>query len=117
MRNFRNLDVWKNSIQFAKTIYLLTATFPVKETYGLCSQMQRASVSIASNIAEGSSRRTATDFARFLDIALGSAFEIETQLIIAYEIGYLNGETLESTIKELTIIQKQTNQLRTRILE
>ena len=117
MRNFRTLNVWQKSVEFAKEIYLITEQFPGKEKYGLISQLQRAAVSIPSNIAEGSARRTSIDFARFLDIAIGSAFEVETQLIIAYQIGYLNNETLEKALAELTIIQKQANQLRTKILE
>ncbi len=117
MRDFRKLTVWHQSVEFAKEIYMITEQFPGKEKYGLCSQLQRAAVSIPSNIAEGSARRTSVDFARFLDIALGSAFEVETQLIIANQIGYLNIETFEKLLKELTIIQKQTNRLRTTILE
>lgn len=117
MRNFRTLNVWQNSVEFAKEIYLITAQFPDKEKYGLCSQLQRAAVSIPSNIAEGSSRRTSIDFARFLDIAIGSAFEVETQLIIALQIGYLKNETFEKVMAELTIIQKQANKLRTTIIE
>ena len=117
MRDFRNLTVWQKSVEFAKEIYQLTALFPEKEKYGLCSQLQRAAVSIPSNIAEGSSRRTSVEFARFLDIALGSAFEIETQLIISNQIGYLKNETFENLLAELSIIQKQTNKLRTTILE
>ena len=117
MRNFRNLKVWQESITFATEIYKLTESFPDKEKYGLCSQMQRAAVSISSNIAEGSAKRTATDFAKYLDISLGSAFELETQLTIAQQIGYIANEAFEKLLDTLTIIQKQTNQLRTKILE
>ncbi|MDO8898800.1 MAG: four helix bundle protein [Bacteroidales bacterium] len=117
MRNFRTLNVYNQAIAFATEIYQITESFPIKEKYGLCSQLQRAAVSIPSNIAEGSSRRTAIDFARFLDIALGSAFELETQLTIAHNIDYLNNETLQKLIEELNSIQKQTNQLRKKILE
>ncbi|HAH60281.1 MAG: four helix bundle protein [Lentimicrobium sp.] len=117
MRDFRNLAVWQKSVEFAKEIYRITEQFPGKERYGLCSQLQRAAVSIPSSIAEGSSRRTSIDFARFLDIAIGSAFEVETQLIISNQIGYLEKETFEKLLAELAIIQKQTNRLRTAILE
>ena len=117
MRNFRTLNVYHQSIAFATSIYQTTESFPAKEKYGLSSQLQRAAVSIPSNIAEGSSRRTSAEFARFLDIAIGSAFELETQLTIAHNIGYLNNETLQKLIEELTSIQKQTNQLRKKILE
>jgi four helix bundle protein len=117
MRDFRNLAVWQKSVEFAKEIYRITEQFPGKERYGLCSQLQRAAVSIPSSIAEGSSRRTSIDFARFLDIAIGSAFEVETQLIISNQIGYLEKEIFEKLLAELAIIQKQTNRLRTAILE
>lgn len=117
MRNFRTLNVYQQAIAFANKIYQTTDSFPVKEKYGLCSQMQRAAVSIPSNIAEGSSRRTSADFARFLDAAIGSAFELETQLTIAHNIGYLDIETYQTLIEGLTSIQKQTNQLRKKILE
>ena len=117
MRDFRKLTVWQKSVEFAKEIYRVTEQFPGTEKYGLCSQLQRAAVSIPSNIAEGSSRRTSIEFARFLDIAIGSAFEAETQLIISHQIGYLENETFEKLLAELTIIQKQINRLRTTILE
>ncbi len=111
MRNFRNFEIWKRSVKFTKEVYLLTNEFPDKEKYGLISQIQRAAVSVASNIAEGSSRKSQTDFARFLEIAIGSAFEVETQLIIAKELNYLKKQKFDEIIKQLTIIQKQINQL------
>ena len=116
MRNVRNLTIWQKSLEFAKDIYLITEQFPSKEKFGLCSQLQRAAVSIPSNIAEGSSRRTSIDFARFLNFAEGSAFETETQLTIDHKIGYLNFETCQKLHAELTIIQKQINKLRTKYL-
>jgi len=79
MRDFRKSEIWKDAVAFARKIYQLTATFPVYEKYGLGSQMNRSVVSIASNIAEGCSRKSNIDFSRFLDIALGSSFELETQ--------------------------------------
>jgi four helix bundle protein len=111
MRNFRDLEIWKNSIAFSKSIYEICSTFPDKERFGLTAQIQRASVAIPSNIAEGSSRSSQADFARFLEIALGSAFEVETQLNIAKEVGYISSEQLIKCHEELTIIQKQINQL------
>lgn len=115
MRNFRDLEIWHKAIQLTKSIYLLTGGFPAKERFGLSSQLQRAAVSVASNIAEGASRRSQVDFARFLQMSLGSAFEVETQLHIAREIGYLAPEKLETELQELTILQKQINQLITKI--
>ena len=115
MRNFRNLEIWNKAISLSKNIYVWTNQFPDKERFGLISQIQRASVSIASNIAEGSSRRSEVDFARFLEIAQGSAFEVETQLTIAKEIGYIKEDQFEKIFIELTILQKQINQLITKI--
>jgi four helix bundle protein len=111
MRDFRKFDVYKRSIVFVKTIYNLTANLPSHEKYGLVSQLTRSAVSIPSNIAEGSSRRSEKDFSRFIEIALGSAFEVETQLLISKEIDYISIIDYTELIKELTIIQKQLNAL------
>jgi four helix bundle protein len=111
MRNFREMDIWKKAITFSKSIYELSSTFPEKEKYGLTSQIQRAVVSIPSNIAEGSSRSSQADFSRYLEIALGSAFEVETQMTLAKEIGYINNDQFAKNLEELTILQKQINHL------
>jgi len=105
------MDIWKKAIAFSKSIYELSGTFPEKEKYGLISQIQRASVSIPSNIAEGSSRSSQADFSRYLEIALGSAFEVETQITIAKEVGYITNDQFLKCLEELTILQKQINQL------
>ncbi|MDO9512217.1 MAG: four helix bundle protein [Bacteroidales bacterium] len=115
MRNFREYDIWQGSIKFAKEIHTLTSNFPSDEKFGLISQIRRASVSIASNIAEGSSRTSEKEFAHFLEIAIGSSFEVETQLFISKEIGYIKDSELTKSIKELHIIQKQINALRTKL--
>jgi four helix bundle protein len=101
MRNFRNLEIWKRSIELSKEIYRITSHFPAEERYGITSQMQRASVSIASNIAEGASRKSEVDFARFLEMAIESAFEVETQLIIACGIGYIKPSEQDKYIQNL----------------
>lgn len=88
MRDFRKYDVWKISVGFAKNIYQFTSQLPNKEKYNLISQIERASVSISSNIAEGTSRNSEKDFARYIEIALGSAFECENLLILSVEFGY-----------------------------
>ena len=106
MHNFRELETWKRSYQFAIIIYRLTESFPSKERYNLISQMNRASVSISSNIAEGCSRSSVKDLTRFLDISLGSSFELESQLLIAKGLNYLSNEKLEAVKKELHQIQK-----------
>ena len=83
MRNFRNLEVWKEAIDLASLVYTLTKKFPKQEQYGLVSQINRCSVSIPSNIAEGCSRSSEKEYSRFLEIAIGSSFEMETQLEIS----------------------------------
>ena len=79
MHRFKDLEIWKKSRVFCSSIYEITSNFPESEKFGLTNQLRRASVSIPSNIAEGSSRKTNKGFSRFLQIALGSAYEIETQ--------------------------------------
>ena len=83
MFNFEKLDVWQEAIQFADLVYELTDNFPDEERFGLTNQMRRAAVSVSSNIAEGSSRVSRTDFARFVEIATGSLFEVVSQTTIA----------------------------------
>ncbi len=87
--SYRSLLVWQKAVDFAVFIYELLGKFPKHEQYGLVSQMQRAAVSIASNIAEGKERRSDRDFARFVTISMGSLAELETQLLIAQRLGYL----------------------------
>lgn len=111
MRNFRELVIWQRARGLVKVIYQTTATFPSNERYALCSQIQRAAVSIPSNIAEGCSRKSEIDFARFLEIAQGSAFEVETQLILANDIGYLQNNLLIELLEELHSLQRQINKL------
>ncbi len=91
-RSFRELKVWQVAIELSLTIYELTADFPKHEIYGITSQMRRAAVSIASNIAEGSARGTRRDFRQFVLIAKGSTCELQTQLLIAQRLGYANLE-------------------------
>ena len=101
MNDFRKLKVWTLSMEMARETYEATREFPVAERYGLQSQMRRASVSVPSNIAEGSSRSTDNDFRRFLTIARGSAFELESQAILSEQIGFLEptrGKHLLQTI-------------------
>jgi len=89
-RNFREYKVWQDAVSYVTLIYKTTGQLPYFEKKGLCDQLQRAVVSISSNIAEGAGRPTDADFAHFLDIALGSCYEVETQLIIAKNIGYID---------------------------
>ena len=111
MRNFRKYDIWIDAVTFVTNIYNVTNRFPSHEKYGLSNQLQRASVSIASNIAEGSSRISEKEFAHFLRLSLGSAFEVETQLTISNNVGYLNDEHFQDLITKLFSIERQLNGL------
>ena len=111
MRNFREIRVWKSGIELTKDLYKISQKLPESEKYGLCSQMQRSGVSIPSNIAEGASRSSEKDFCRFLEIALGSAFEVETQVIIGKELNFLPDADYKAILSELHSIQKQINSL------
>ena len=91
MHNFRNLQIWKDAMDLAQAVYEITEALPKMETYGLISQMTRAAVSVPSNIAEGSGRSD-KDFSHFLAIALGSLFELNTQIMLSERIGYLTSE-------------------------
>ncbi len=92
MFNFEKLEVWHEAINFADTIYTLTKAFPEDERFGLTNQMRRAAVSISSNIAEGSSRSSRPDFARFIEMATGSVFEVVSQATISRRQGFVSAE-------------------------
>jgi len=93
--NFEKLDVWQAAIQFADLIYQITKKFPEQERFGLTNQMRRAAVSISSNIAEGSSRASRTDFARFVEIATGSLFEVVSQSRVTLNQQFLSRSDYE----------------------
>ncbi len=95
MRNHKDLIVWQKAIWLVQRLYEVTQTFPKEELYGVTAQMRRAAVSIPSNIAEGFARKHERELVRFLYIALGSASEMETQLIICHRIHYLTDEQYE----------------------
>lgn len=116
-RNFRNYKVWQDSINFATAIYQETRNFPSYEKYGLASQLQRAAVSISSNIAEGAAKSSDIDFARFLDMALGSSYEVESQLLIAKNIGYFNEDIFSKLLTENIEIQKQLTSFAAKVRE
>ena len=112
MHNFRKLDTWLDGVELADTIYTLTASFPKTEIYGLSSQMQRAAVSVPSNIAEGSGKGSDRDFARFVSISLGSLFELETQIEVAYRRGYISTENYYALRPRIESLQKRIYNLR-----
>ena len=109
MKNFKNLQIWKRSMELVTDLYEITETFPKAELYGLTSQIRRAAVSIPSNIAEGCGKNSSTDLARFLDISLGSAFEIETQLLLSISLEYGDAKKIERALNEIVQIQKMIN--------
>ncbi|HAI41129.1 MAG TPA: diversity-generating retroelement protein bAvd family protein, partial [Maribacter sp.] len=96
MRDFKKLEIWKNGITIVKHVYSLVQKLPSEEKFGLKSQLSRAAVSVPSNIAEGCSRNSEVEFKRFLEIAQGSLFEVETQLIISEELKFLDSDELKS---------------------
>ena len=111
MNNFKKLIVWQKAREFVKDIYILTKKFPKEEQFGLTSQIRRAVVSIVSNIAEGSGRGTDNDFAHFLDLAQGSAYEVETQIILSLDLNYILVEEFTIVNDKIQEIQKMINKL------
>ena len=107
MRNFRKYDIWVDGMNLVDAVYALVDKFPSTEKFALSSQITRSAISIPSNIAEGASRSSEKDFARFLEIALGSAFELETQLIIAGKRKYITERELDESVKMLASLQKE----------
>lgn len=106
MHNYKELHVWKKSRELVKEIYSETKDFPDSEKYGLRSQIRRSSVSIPSNIAEGSGRTTDKDFANFLSISLSSAFELETQILLACDLGFISEISSQILSKRIVELQK-----------
>lgn len=109
IKNHKDLEVWKKSMDLVSNIYKITESFPNKELYGLTNQIRRAAVSIPSNIAEGAARNSKKEFIQFLYIALGSLSELETQIIIASRLEYLNN--LDNSLEDLKFVQKLINGL------
>jgi four helix bundle protein len=114
-KSFRDLLVWKKSIELSKKIYELTEKSPEKEKFGITNQIRRSAVSIASNIAEGSGRYSDKEFAQFLSIARGSVAELYTQLAIAVEVGYFDKKSFETIEISINEVGKMINGLRNSI--
>ncbi len=106
MRNFKQLLIWQKGFQIAVKSFRLTSSFPKEEKYGLSSQITKAAVSIPSNIAEGSSRTSLKEYNRFLEISLGSSFEVETQLLIAEAVNFGEKEKRDELLKDVDEEQK-----------
>ncbi len=109
MLDFKELDVWRETKYLAITTYKITENFPKRELFGLTNQMRRASVSIPSNIAEGSGRRTNKDKAQFMYMARGSIFELETQITIAYDLDFISETGLVSLNLQIQKCRKLIN--------
>lgn len=106
IHKFRDLFVWQKSIAFVKEIYRITTKYPKSELFGLTSQIQRAAISMPANIAEGCGHNSNKEFSRFIDIAIGSAFELETLLQISFELNYIEELEYNTLMKDLYEIQK-----------
>lgn len=106
MKNFKELRIWEKGMDIAVKCFRLTDKFPKEEKFGLSLQITRAGVSIPSNIAEGSSRSSEKEYLRFVEIALGSAYELETQLLIAQRVNYRDQELMTQVISEINDEQK-----------
>jgi four helix bundle protein len=106
MKDFRQLKVWEKAHQLALAVYKATKEFPKEELYGLTSQIRRASMSIPTNIAEGCGRNTDADFARFLQMAMGSASETEYQLILAHDLDFLPQASYEKLHNEVEEVKR-----------
>jgi four helix bundle protein len=112
MKDFRQLKVWEKAHQLALAIYKATKEFPKEELYGLTSQIRRANISIPTNIAEGCGRNTDAEFARFLQIAMGSASETEYQLLLSHDLHFLNKEQYDLLNTDVTEVKRMLASLK-----
>ncbi len=117
MFNFEKLETWQEAINFADLVYTLTRNFPDQERFGLTNQMRRAAVSISSNLAEGSSRSSRPEFARFVEIATGSLFEVVSQAVIGRRQGFLSEESCQQVYAVAEKQSKMLSGLRRSLLE
>jgi len=108
IRNFKDLRIWQEGIEFVEEIYKITKGFPREELYGIVSQIRRSSVSIPSNIAEGFMRHHNKEFKQYLFIALASSAEVETQVIISNRLGYITKEKLDALLEKLDKLNRMT---------
>ena len=111
INSYKDLKVWNKAMDLTTMVYDALKTFPPKEEYGLSSQMRRSSVSIPSNIAEGYGRNSTLDYCRFLQIALGSAYELETQVELARRLDYVDNDTANKLTTQLTEVGRMLNSL------
>ena len=116
MFNFEKLDVWRKAIDFAGLIYSETRSFPLEERFGLPNQLRRAAISVSSNIAEGSSRSSKSDFARFVEIATGSVFEVVSQAFIAQRQSFLSEDQFRDIYTDAEELSRMLSGLRKSLL-
>jgi len=116
INTYKDLVVWNKAIALAKVVYLICKSLPPAEKYALADQLKRAAVSIASNIAEGYGRQSTNDYKRFLSIALGSVYEVETQLQIAFELQMINIETFSSAIELAKEVDRMIYSLKSKLI-
>ena len=107
MHNYKNLKIWHEAMDLVTEVYSLTKKFPEQERYGLTSQLQRAAVSIPSNIAEGTSRASQKEFKHYLSISMGSAFEVTTQLELSFRLSYINEEEKDRILSLNDLLQRK----------
>jgi four helix bundle protein len=115
MHKFKELRIWQEAMALAKMIYTVTANFPTGEKYGLISQLNRAAVSVPSNIAEGAGRESNREFLHFLNIALGSSFEVETQVLLAHSFGFIADDNFPALAEQIDKTQRMINSFRSSI--
>jgi four helix bundle protein len=111
LKNYKDLNVWQKSYDLCLKIYRITAKFPNEERYGLTSQIKRSAVSIASNIAEGYGRKTTVDYIRMLYISYGSVCELETQILLAGDLGFIEKGELGTIKKDIAEIERMLKAL------
>lgn len=107
MRNYKQYDIWIDGLALVKVVYEWSKQLPAEELYGLTSQLKRASISVISNIAEGSSRTSSKDFKRFLEISLGSLYEVESLIVTAIELGMLSNNENDKLFNSIESLQKR----------
>jgi four helix bundle protein len=111
MRPHQKLDLWKKAIEFVVDIYRVTERFPKEEKFGLTSQLRRAAVSIAANIAEGAARRSSKEFRQFLSHSQGSASEVDTELVVSHKLAYISSDDFASLAEDLDHVGRMITRL------
>lgn len=106
MHNYKELKVWQESMKLAKMIYIISSDFPQEERFGLTSQLRRCAISVPSNVAEGAGRKSDKEFLHFLSISTGSIYELETQLLLALDLGYTLQTKTDNTLEVISGLQK-----------